>query len=1001
MNFKISNKQYWYLFIIVLLPILAMGFYSYKSEKQKIIDSSTSYIQYAINTKEDLLKQLFRQHIANIHNLKRTVKLLRTEHRNYIKNIQYTKINQLDNYIDTVKQNLKILSSKEEVITLISRLNKSSNVHRFASQYLPYLRDEMRVGNIYLINKKGLITASSDSNITSLYPLHELTRTLNETWKNTLSINYAYGDIVFADFSKKKTDQKYSAFALTGLRSGDFIAVTLSKKEINSTVQFKTDAFKTIESYLVGNVDGKTYLRNDRKVKSDQHLGDFKDSLQIQKADMGFSGIDTKIGSTNEYEIAAYSPIRYPGLKWSLHTTMAYSEVLTPSVGSENIMSEFIKNFGYYDLLFVDKYGNVFYSVKHESDYHSNIYRGDLNNTHFSKVMRDTFSSKKLQISQFKPYKPSNNEKAGFITSAVLDENSDVELSMALQIPFESMTEIMSVGLSREFKTHSFLVDGDFKVLVDSDNNIKKHNSDRIFLENIKKVIKDNKKGVLTDADDKYIYMQNSVKIQGFTWHIFVEIPYEQIDNRIFWVTLRISVSILIVILISLFFLWRFTKSNKTHALELEKLAYNDILTSLPNRSFFLNHLEHSISRSKRDVSKLAVLFVDLDHFKYINDSYGHASGDNVLIEVSKRLRESVRRDDFVARIGGDEFVILLSDIKNYMDIEFIAQKINATLSKPIKDDFEHVYHIGCSIGISIYPDDSEVAEKLIAFSDTAMYKAKQSGRNQHAFYKSDITTKAREKITLLNDLTKAIEEDEFVVYYQPQIDPKTSELVSAEALVRWQHPTKGLMFPDSFILAAEESRKIIDIGYIVLKKACEDFLYLSSKGVYLEHIAVNISSKQLFSKDFSSTVINLLKSINFNPKHLELEITETSMIENIDETVMIIEELNSYGIRFSIDDFGTGFSSLEYLKRLKVDTLKIDRAFVIELPDDKEDIAIVNAVIYMAYEFGFNVVAEGVETKQQLDFLTKLTNNLLIQGYYYSKPISKEDFILKYSETS
>ncbi len=998
MNIKTSNKQFWYLFTIILIPMIIIGFYSYENEKKRIIDTSSIYVKYAIDTKEDLLKRLFEQHKVNINNLKRTVKLLRTQHRAYIDNIQYTKIEQLNSYINSVKHNLKILSSKEEMITLFSRLNKHKNISRFASQYLPYLCKDMNIDKIYLVNKEGIISASNDSSVEALYPIYKLTKTLKDAWKHMSSLDS--NEIYFADFSKKSTDNKFAAFAMIKVYNDNYLVISLSREKINEIIQFRTDSFSSIESYLIGYLDNKYYLRNDRIIKSKQKLGDLKYSLQIKKAHNSESGIDVKIGSTGKYELAAYAPIKYPGLDWSIHTTMSYNEVLSPTISGEDIMNEFIVNFGYYDLFFIDKYGTVFYTIKHESDYMKNIYNGDFSKTHFARTIRDTIINKKQQISKFEPYGPSNNKKAGFISTIVFDENREIELIVALQIPFESMTKIMSVGLTDDFKTHSFLIDADYKVLVDSDDNIEIHNKSKDFMSNIKEVINLDDKKVIIKTDknnNKNLVMQSTICIEKSKWHLFVEIPYAQIQERLYWIALRIIVSILAIVIVSIFFLWRFTTMNKKHAYELESLAYNDILTDLPNRSFFLKHLEHSLNRSKRDNHKLAILFIDLDHFKYINDSYGHASGDNVLIEAASRLKRSIRKEDFVARIGGDEFIVLLNNMHNYLEIEIVAQKINIELAKPIKDDFGHVYHIGCSIGISLYPDDSKNAEKLIAFSDTAMYKAKESGRNQHAFYESKITNEAKEKVTLLNDLTQAIENDEFIVYYQPQINPKTSKLVAAEALVRWQHPTKGLLFPDSFIMMAEESRKIIDLGTLVLKKACGDFLYFKEQGIELEHISVNISSKQLFSKGFVDEIIDILDEFKLEAKYLELEITETSMVENIIKAVKIIEELNAHGVRFSIDDFGTGFSSLEYLKKLKVNTLKIDRTFVMDVPYIIEDIAIVNAVIYMANEFGFEIVAEGVETKQQLDFLTTLTQKLLIQGYYYSKPITKEEFIATY----
>jgi diguanylate cyclase (GGDEF)-like protein len=1001
MRNKVSfSNQYRYLFVIILLPILLVGFYSYQNEKNNLINSSFTYLEHISNSKEELLKRLFENHKQSLDNLGRVVKVLRKEHVNYITNIQYTKIEQISRYIENVKQSLNILSKKEEILTLMSRLGHGKNVHRFASQYLPFLKSEVQVDQIYLINKKGVILASSDSSITSEISIQSLTSTLKKSWQ-TIHTPTFKGDVIFADFAKKSTNGEFAAFGMIRLFNDEYIAISLSRSSINAIMQFRSNALVSVESYLIGYDNNHSYLVNDCIVKKNQHLGDFKISKEIEIAKKGIHGITTKLDETNTYELATFAPLSFSGLFWSIHTTMSYEEALTPSIDGKSIMNDFMNNFGFYDLFFVDKFGTVFFSIKHESDYMSNIHHGPLSHSHFSKIIRKTMKTETLQMSQFEPYAPSSGKKAAFVALPILDTNADVELVLALQIPFEPMIDIMAIGQSQGFKIHSFLIGNDYKILVDSQNNIVHHNENQNFLNTMKKLIQDHtKKSIVSmhGTKESVLSIVRPIHTEQFEWHLITQMPYQEISKHLFWIKVRITISLLTVILITLFFLWRFAKTNKSHATQLENLAYNDPLTKLPNRRYFSNYLTHTLEQSKRKHTGLAILFIDLDHFKYINDSYGHDSGDNVLVEAAKRLEVCTRKEDFVARIGGDEFILLLNGVKNILDIEIVAQKIIHSLSQPIKDKLNHIYHIGCSIGISLYPDDASTTQDLITYADTAMFKAKQSGRNQHTFYKATITQQAKEKITLLNDLSQAIEQKEFLLHYQPQIDPITGNVVAAEALVRWQHPKKGLLYPDSFIMMAEESLKIIALGEIVLKKACEDFLIFRKNGIKMSHIAVNISAKQLFNKHFVSETLKLLESLNFEPQWLELEITETSMVDNIEKAITIIAELSSHGVRFSIDDFGTGFSSLEYLKRLHVNTIKIDRAFIMDLPDDKEDVAIVNAVIYMAHEFNFEVVAEGVEDKAQLHFLMRAKVPIIMQGYYYSKPIDLETFITNYA---
>lgn len=424
--------------------------------------------------------------------------------------------------------------------------------------------------------------------------------------------------------------------------------------------------------------------------------------------------------------------------------------------------------------------------------------------------------------------------------------------------------------------------------------------------------------------------------------------------------------------------------------IQTEKLrhqAHHDMLTNLPNRVLFRDRLDQTIASAKRNDKKFALLFIDLDQFKNINDSLGHHVGDEVLIEASKRLSTVIREEDTLSRLGGDEFTIILKDIHKSQNAVIVAQKIIDILKEPIIIKDLELY-ISSSIGISIYPNDTKEGDNLIKYADAAMYKAKDEGRNNYQFYSSEMTEYAFERVIMEQSLRVAIKEESFVVHYQPQIDSKSDKVVGMEALVRWEHNDVGMISPDKFIPLAEETGMIIQIDLIVLRNAMKQFKEWIDQGLNPGKLSLNLSAKQIENKNFIEILSDTMKKLQFDPSWLTLEITEGQIMKNPEDSIKRLKDINNLGVEIAIDDFGTGYSSLAYLKRLPVNKLKIDKAFIEGLPNDEEDIAISKAIIALAQILNLKLVAEGVETKEQQEFL--LANGCdVIQGYYYSKPLN------------
>ncbi len=425
---------------------------------------------------------------------------------------------------------------------------------------------------------------------------------------------------------------------------------------------------------------------------------------------------------------------------------------------------------------------------------------------------------------------------------------------------------------------------------------------------------------------------------------------------------------------------------------KLDFLAHHDPLTSLPNRLLFHDRLGHALQRAKRESTQLAVLFFDLDRFKNINDSLGHAVGDALLQDVADRMSHMVRKKDTMARLGGDEFVVLIEDVGEAQYVAQFARKIITAFADPFVIN-EHELHITVSIGISLFPRDAEDGDALLSNADAAMYRAKQTGRNDYQFYTAALTASVFEHLTLEAALRNALSREEFVLYYQPQYCLKTRELTGVEALIRWQHPEMGLVMPAKFIPLAEECGLIEQFGHWVLRTACAQMRAWLDQGVELKRMAVNVSGLQFQRGDLVATINGVLAQTGLCPPSLELEITEGYVMEKTEQAIEVLQQIQALGVRLAIDDFGTGYSSLSYLKRLPVDKLKIDKSFVRDLPGDASDEAIARAVVALGHSLKLDVIAEGVETEVQFNFLSTLGCEHG-QGYFFGDPLPADAFV-------
>ena len=423
----------------------------------------------------------------------------------------------------------------------------------------------------------------------------------------------------------------------------------------------------------------------------------------------------------------------------------------------------------------------------------------------------------------------------------------------------------------------------------------------------------------------------------------------------------------------------------------LENLAHFDTLTNIPNRVLFKDRIEQAIVKAERNNDKFALFYIDLDEFKHINDSFGHDIGDEVLKVVVTRIDTIIREEDTFARLGGDEFTIILEELHNENAAVLVAEKIIKVIKDPIVIE-ENVFKVSTSIGISIYPKDAKDKSNLIKYADIAMYKAKGAGKDNYQFYSQEMSNYSLKRIQMKQKLDFAIENNEFEVYYQPQVNAMTKELIGMEALIRWNHNNEGFIAPIEFLPLAEEIGLIVDIDRYVMQTAMTQMATWRNKGYNPGVLALNLSLKHLHHHTFISTVKQSLGSAGCMGEWIEFEVTESQIMNNYEEAISKLQEINKLGIRISIDDFGTGYSSLSHLKHLPIDKLKIDKSFVDDITQNQEDAAITKAIIALCKSLNLNVLAEGVETSEQSKFLIE-NGCSNIQGYLYGKPQSEEDF--------
>ncbi|MDD5578480.1 MAG: EAL domain-containing protein [Methylobacter sp.] len=423
----------------------------------------------------------------------------------------------------------------------------------------------------------------------------------------------------------------------------------------------------------------------------------------------------------------------------------------------------------------------------------------------------------------------------------------------------------------------------------------------------------------------------------------------------------------------------------------LAHLAHHDILTALPNRLLLQDRLGQAIELARRHGRQLSVMFMDLDRFKYINDSLGHAMGDQLLQSVARRLRDCVRRSDTISRQGGDEFMLLLPTIKHAEDVALCAQKMLAALALPHRIG-GHDLHISVSIGISIYPRDGQDGETLIKSADTAMYYAKENGRNTYKFFEPAMNARAIQRHSIEDGLRRALERQDFVLHYQPKINLHSGVIVGAEALIRWQHPKRGLVQPGQFVPIAEDSGLILPMGRWMLREACLQARAWLQAGLPPISVAVNISALEFGARDFLKNIRATLEDTGLEPHCLELELTESVLMQDAEPTNTLLKALSELGIKLAIDDFGTGYSSLSYLRQFPIHTLKIDQSFVSRIPGNTDDATLVSAMIHMGKCLKLRVVAKGVETPEQYAFLLAQQCDEG-QGYYFGRPMVAEAF--------
>ncbi|WP_455757157.1 bifunctional diguanylate cyclase/phosphodiesterase [Sulfurimonas sp.] len=993
---KILSYQY-ILVIASIFPILIFGFLTYNDSQEQSAEATLEHIENINKLKKNIVLDYFEHTKFNVNTLGKTILFLQKQAKQNIINIQNLQKNHLENYYDSIEKEIIALSKKDIFQYIYSFKNRGKDVDEEYLKNIFTYKQELGIKNVLMINEKGKILYSSDQTNLINTNVKNLTHAFNKTWNELKSKKSVY----FVEMGYEKLSESYKQYAITQFKDvKGYIAIEINQDAIQRIIGDVASLGSSAETYLTYRDESGTFLATNRHIKYGK-IGDIKTNKYI---DAGFNskGVDIKYSSLNNIEMVGYMPVVAKNLLLSMQTTVSYTDIISPTVKGTDYFEQFISDHNYNNIMLIGYKGDIFYSVKKEDDYLSNVLTGKYSNTHLSEAVQKVIKTKKFLLTDIDLYKPNPNGIAQFALYPIMDKNAVIQTIVVVELDIQSLTDALSLSSDIYTTNETYIIGDDYKLRTDTLLEPKKYNVLNSFNNNITistKAVKDSFLGnssTLLTKDYRGVDVLSTVSTinnQSFQWAVLTEIDSSEIISLTSGLKTNILAFVFISSIMALIAMIGITNEKNKHDKKISFQATHDNLTGLPNRKFATDFLAYMLANSKRFESKGAVLFIDLDKFKIINDTFGHEAGDVVLKEISVRLKKVLRDDDLIARLGGDEFLLISSNFSSINDIDALCKRIIKTVSEPIKDKTRN-YEVGASIGISIFPDDSVDPEELLNFSDIAMYRTKENGRNDFTYYDKKMSEASFRISRVERELKHAIENDELVLHFQPQIDLKTSKVIGAEALVRWNHPKDGLIMPNDFIPIAEGSNLIIDLGLWVLKEACSKFkTWKKNDNCTIERISVNMSAKQLQCRRCVENIQKILDDVDFKAQWLELEITENSLISNYETTISNIQKLKEMGIIFSIDDFGTGYSSLSYLKKLDLSTLKIDREFVKDMIHDEDSKSIVEAIILMANKLHYTIIAEGAEKQVDIEMLRSLSCDV-IQGFYYSKPLAEKDLL-------
>ena len=949
------------LFIIgvTLIPIIVFGFLTYQNLKSANEKDAQTYIS-RLNTKtqKEILSYFQSVHF-NIQNLADTVGYLEKQVEKNIQNLQALQKKHVLDYFQRLDETLFALSQKDIFQYVYSFKQRGKNV---LPQYITALDKYvsfLNTPNLFMFTPKGNILYSSNQKALLYKNVQNISPQFAQMWKKIQKLK-SNKDILYIQLAYNKFTHQYAEYAITHFKDVDgYVAIEININHIKEDLFNVASLGETAETYLLYKAkDKSTRLLYDRHIKQGKQ-GDKKSNPFIE---LGFSqsGFNTKVGSTQQIEIVGYTPLKVRNITYSMQTTVSYIDVISPKIHHKNYFENFIEGYGYKNLLLIAQNGDIFYAAKEDDDYHGNIFAPPYQDTLLSRSVHKVLQSKQFLLTD-KEKSPTctDGEISQFALIPLHTNHLALQTILVLKLDNAQLKKRLKTAASIYKTTHSFLSSSQMTP---------------------------------PKSSEKLLVKSSVLAYSEVHWQLVTQIEKAEILENLNSLKLNIYLFLIISVFIAILSMYLITNEKIKHEKRLSHEVMHDHLTQLPNRKYAIEFLENTLRNAKRNHRKAAVLFLDLDKFKSINDTYGHKVGDKVLVTVAQRLKDTVRENDLVARLGGDEFLVIINQYKHLYDIDNVCNKLLKNISKTIQDG-EHSYQVGLSIGIATYPTDSIHATELLTFADTAMYATKEHGRHNFTYYDKEMMQASLDEAKFTKELSQAIEKDEFILHYQPQVHLQELRVVGTEALIRWQHPEKGLIMPNDFIPLAENSTLIVELGYWVLNRACRDFKTWQTGGYAMEYVAVNMSTKQLSTPDCVTRVMAILDALDFQPKNLELEITETTLIADFATTIENINTFKSMGIQFSIDDFGTGYSSLSYLKTLHISTLKIDREFIKDILTDKDDRTIVTAIIAMGHALDYKIIAEGAESKAEIELLKYLACDI-VQGYYYSKPLPAEQLL-------